>query len=293
MKTSVIFCLSVLFLLSSCSGSRNNAEREVILLNENYLESVPVEEVFSVVKDAVKLQDDTSFVLNSIKKIVGIEDGIYLTDGTVICHYAQDGCLASYISRRGGRGPGEYVGIMDFDIDGDIVYVLDKNKKFLKCDSAGNLIQEKMLGFYPASFMVYGDLIILTSAYQEPGNKFIVFDKRTLDEKNSYYPIEKNEVTWRHFMEQSNFFRYEDTILFHEPMNCDIYAICKDTVTVKYSFDFWGHNAHETFWKQKYRNVFAINQDATSNNYCFGTPCYAESDKSIIMTYRDGAFYEI
>ena len=155
------------------------------------------------------------------------------------------------------------------------------------------MIQEKMLEFYPASFMLDGNRIVMTSAYQEPGNKFIVFDRTTLEEKASFFPIEKNELTWRHFMGQSNFFGYKGKILFHEPMNSKIYTICRDTVTVKYSFDFWGHNAPADFWKQKFRNVFDINQEATANNYCYGIPCYAESDNAIIMTYRDGAFYRM
>ncbi len=123
------YLLLVSLLLSFSCCSRNNAEGETILLTENYSELVQSKDVFSVVNDAVRLQGDTSFVLNSIKKIVGSDDGVYLTDGTVICHYASDGRLMSRISHR-GRGPGEYTGIMDFDVAESVIYVLDKTGNF-------------------------------------------------------------------------------------------------------------------------------------------------------------------
>ena len=281
--------LGVVIMSASCW---NNAGGERISLSENYSESVPAEKVFSIVNDAIELQEDTSFVLNTVKKIVAASDGVYLTDGTVICHYGQDGHLMSCISRQ-GRGSGEYMGIMDFDVDGNIVYVLDMNKKFIGYDSIGNLLQEKAMDFYPASFMIDDDRIVMTSAYQESGDKFIVLNKLDLRKIGSFFPINENELTWRHFMGQSNFFRYKDEVLFHEPMNCAVQTIRKDTVSVKYVFDFWNRNAPESFWREKHRDVFAINQEATANNYCYGIPYYAENDNAIVMTYRDGAFYRM
>lgn len=286
----IVLTLSVLLPLQSCRDT-DQCAGVVLELKNSYQETIPAEQLFSSVK-IVELQNDSSLLLNSIGKTVCYENGIYLTDGTVICHYDYDGGLISSISHR-GRGPGEYMGIMDFDVSDGIVYVLDRNKKFLRYNEDGSLISETAMTFFPASFMIENDGIIMTRACQELGDKFIVLDKDKLTKLDSFFPIKKNELTWRHFMGQSNFFKYKGQLLYHEPLNNNVYMIDSDTVRVKYALDFFGRNAPEPFFDARYGSVLDIHKQLVESDYCAGIPCFAENDDMIIITYRDGDFYRM
>lgn len=119
-------------LLFSCQSSNKK------IADDNITWEIPIEEAASTQVKMSDLLDDAFFIpletkednlLGEIKKIKFDEDKIYLnSDNTVLACYDMDGNHVFDIDRK-GRGPGEYLQISDFVVDGDSIYLLDNYLK--------------------------------------------------------------------------------------------------------------------------------------------------------------------
>ena len=276
-------CVMVLF---ACKA-RNT---ENIRVEANFVPTVAAEDIFEKIEPLTLSNPDT-VVAGRVCKVLKESGCYYLSDGRSIHIYSGEGEYRYSINRR-GRGPGEYFDVLDFDVDDDIIYLIDRSPKLLKYHIDGSFVSEVRLEFYPATICADGNgRLILSSAYQTEGNKFSIFSAETLSCLYGFLPVSREEMTYRHFMDQHTFYRYGNRLLYHETMNNDVFAISEDTLSVFHTFDLMGRNAPDAFWRKPYRNVMEINMEANKRRYCFGMPVYAESDRSVFFTYRAGASY--
>lgn len=285
--TVLLICVGIL-----CGCSHNVVSVEKIEIKSEYKSEITIEELFG---DAICLPvkaDGNEPLIGMVSKAYLGNNHIYISDSKAIYVFDKNGSHKHTVSRI-GRSEQEYTGIMDFCVQGQYIYVLDRNKKIVMYDHTGRYVSSANLDFYPASLIVSDGQIILTSAYQEEGDKFNVYDSSTLNRKYSFAPINENQITWRHLMWQSNFYEYDDELFFHEPMNNTIYHLEDTAVTPVRYIDLFGRNAPEDFWNSRFDNIMAVNMEANKNGYCFGIPVYSETDELICFTYRDGADYRL
>ena len=281
-------------LLASCR-SATTGEKGVVEMHitGSAVSSLPADELFSRI-DYISLRFEEDRPVGSVGKVV-IKDGtLFLSDGRRVFQYSVDGEYIGALERR-GRGPQEYSGIMDFAVDSSHIYLIDRNMKLLKYTLENDFVRGEKLDFFPASIYVDQGKILLTSAYQNEGDKFCLYDAATLQRERSFQPILKAEMNYRHIMGQSNFYTYNGRLLYHEPMNNSVYSLDLEncTYTETYRFDLNGHNPPAEFWNQTYANVVEINMTAAERGYSFGLPVFAMTDQYMLFTYRDGDAYRM
>lgn len=277
-----------------CTSCREAAEQDlkIIEIEKHLLPSIHCGDLFSEIR-FVQLSEEETALMKSPRKVVLHRDTLYVSDGNGLFQFTTDGDFVRSLDRR-GRGPEEYFGILDFAVDGNFVYILDRNRKLLEYSTGNEYVSSVTLDFFPASLAVLDDrTLLLTSACQDAVDKFHLFDAVSLQACGSFCPVNPAELTWRHFMNQTNFFVYDGRLLFHEPMNNTVYRIERDALVPVCELNLYGKNPPADFWSQTYANVMEINIKATQANYCFGTPVYAESDDAIVFTYRDAENYRM
>ena len=264
----------------------------IVHIDGNTEPSILVDEIFSRV-DYISLQFKEDHPVGYVSKAVLKNGTIFMSDGRTLFQYSVDGRYIRSLERR-GQGPQEYFGIMDFALDKNNIYIIDRNMKLLKYTIENDFVAAEKLDFFPASIYVSDKgKILLTSAYQNEGDKFCVYDAESLQCESSFQPIVKEEMSYRHIMGQSNFYIYDDQLLYHEPLNNSIFSIDigNSSYTEIYRFDLNGNNPPTEFWAQTYANVMEINMAAMENGYSFGLPVFAMTDRYMLFTYRDGADY--
>lgn len=286
---NLIMFVSILFVGCSPVSSTN----ETLFLKDNLTDEISINELLGKVSYITIDAHSELPLIGMITKARLYEDYIYIADFKSIHVFTEEGLYINTITKY-GRGRTEYVGITDFIVHKDFIYLLDNNKKLLKYSRNGEYIASTILDFYPASLKAINDNnLLLTSAYQSDTDKFHILDNITFERKYSFCPINTNQITWRHFKGQSNFYEYGDILFFNEPMNNEIYQIQDTTTKIIRSLDLFGRNAPKEFWNKRFNSVLDINQEANENEFCFGTPNYVENDSIIWFTYRDGENYRI
>lgn len=289
------FYILLFFVSISIGCSRISSDVKIISLKDNLQSEISICDLFEDLTYVTIDSSDSSSapLIGMITKSLLYDNKIYISDLKNIHIYDLSGAFITMLSRY-GRGSNEYLGINDFAVYDDQILILDQNKKLLKYAIDGTCLQSLTLDFYPSSLCVVdSEQLLLTSAYQAEEDKFHVYNLNTLEKVNSFYPIEKPQITWRHFRGQTNFYRYKDKLLYHEPMNNTLYNLRDTTLMPIMNVDLFGRNAPDDFWQRTFDNVMDINLEANDQKYCFGIPSYCENDDNLWFTYRDGANYRI
>lgn len=287
------YCLLLYVNLFSIGCSRNTMGVETIDIENNFQSEISVNDLFGDISYITTDTTSNGPLIGPISKAAIYDDIIYIADGRAIHTFNMNGSFITSICRY-GRAEAEYMGISDFTVHQGYLYIIDHNKKFLKYTLQGDYVASTHVDFYPATLTAIDDEhILLTSAYQAVEDKFHIYDNIRLKRLHSFFSNNENQTTWRHFRGQSNFYRYDNRLLFHEPMNNEVYQIKDTMVTPFHYLDMFGRNAPMSFWKQKFKNVMDFNMKFNKHGYCAGIPDYYENDKIIWYTYRDGGNYRL
>ena len=283
----------IVICLPSCKqNKRRNESNKIeelytISIKKNELEAIPIDRIFAEYK-FISLEATDSSLVGSTRKVTLKNDVIYVSDGKCLHQFTTNGKHLRTLERSGG-GPQEYVNIWDFTISDKEILIWDQNSRKLIRYSLDNtyINSYKFDNFTATLYPIDTNKILFSSSYQ--GNdefKFIIRDLETMDIIESFHPINKAQTTYRHFMNQDNYYVYKNVLLFHEPMNNYIFEISHDESNPVRYIDIYGQNPPETFWEQEYEHVGQINDIAQSEGYRFGTPLYAESDAQIVFSFR-------
>lgn len=284
-------CLAFCLTLWGCMSGHEAADVEVVNIVHNQQENLPVEDFISDFKFIALEDGDAESLLSQPRKAIVCNNLIYVSDSRKLVAYDMSGHSVFLLSRY-GRGPEEYLGLLDFIVDNGFIYIMDQNKKLLKYALNGDFVASSDLEFFPAScYPVADDRMIVLSAYQSDGPKFHVLENGTLKEECAFGEVNEPEITWRHFRGQSNYFEFRKRLLFHEPINNVIYQLTEDAILPYKILDLWGHNIPASFYDIRFSNVMEMNLYVNDADWCAGTPVYAETERNLIFTYRDKMNY--
>ena len=285
MKKALLIVFAGLIAIS-CGSHRNANKLTTIELKQNLMDTILAEQVFKSV-DVITLDLPDSILMGYPSKIIQEGDNIYTSDGTGIFVFNSEGQYIRPISRK-GRGPGEHQGILDFTVDGDNVYLIDSSQKLMKYAIDGHFVNSQSIGFFAATIQPLGKgKLVVTSAYQDKGDKFRLFSEATLKETSSYCPVNEAEMKYRQLLCQNSSFVYDGSLLFHERWNSDVYRLEDDGYNIIYHFDFFGRSIPESFLQAQYSDVVDFSMKLKDKNYCYLLNDYAESDKKILMCMQD------
>lgn len=99
----------------------------------------------------IKLETNEACIIDKIEKLVLYQDNIFIANATQFFKFSKDG---EFIKRIGtiGKGPGEYIKIMDFAINSKkkVVSIYDIDlRKIINYDLEGNYLEEFLLDSQP------------------------------------------------------------------------------------------------------------------------------------------------
>lgn len=222
--------------------------------------------------------------LGDIKKIKGYKDKIYLLiEEKKIAVYDTLGNPISTISAM-GRGPNEYTGLYGFFIDHNaqrLNLVSRFDRKMLVYNLSGDtLIKVQKL---PKR---YFDMIRTENGYMgyvgnvsyppKPKNVWQLNEK--LEEKRSYFDINKGFESYINSPSMNTFSSYGSKVYFHSMFERNVYAIENGEAYKAFTFDFGAYNAPEIKTLQEW--------DQTSFhkrvNYVYDLHRFQETDSFLI-----------
>lgn len=262
-------------------------EREtspVLEIEANHVGSIPVGELFDDVR-YVRLED--GHLLDQVFQAVYVDGTIFLNTGREIAEFAEDGSYVRSISHL-GRGPGEYLDINAFHVDGGHVYIMDRNRNLLKYTVDDEFVASTRLDYYAGSIYAEGGTLLVTSGYQNAGDKFHVLDSETLAERLSFFPIEENRMRYRQFMFMNDYVRVGDELVYYEPMNECVYTLdlSGGVADLRYEVDLMGGNPPKGFWDRSYESIVELLQSLEKGSYNHGFSSFYEGDESIYFTFN-------
>jgi len=164
-----IISLDFLFLITILSCKTENSrltEREKILINiDSVLSNKPVHfsDLFSGFS-IIQLETGNEFTINRIDNLKILDDKIYIFDGSLksLFIFSKNGKFLTKICKV-GRGPDEYLGPRDFDVNpkDKSIYLLDWDSKKIKIYSEYLFLKEINLRNRFSSFSLLEDNLCL------------------------------------------------------------------------------------------------------------------------------------
>ena len=220
-KISIITTLAV-FLLSCCQGKVDNEEGDVLFpeITKN-VDKGKLSEIISV-SDARILGDYKDFMIGRIKKINQFDDkkfAIQSTD-TPIVIFDSTARKFTEIGSIGG-GEGEYTDPLDFDIEGNIIYILTV-KGIMRYGLDGKYIDTIKTDLNADGIHVVDDKIMLFVLGDEHVIHMIDMGGKTLSEE-----LPRNAAL--RLSRANSFYEYGNYILFHEGHSNNIFAYDRDS----------------------------------------------------------------
>ena len=203
-QNRLLFYLLAIVLFSGCKSGSEKSMTAVLSVGENKTDSLDLSICFRNL-ETVRI-DESEKLLDHVIKVKRSEDDIYVWDRSGLHRFSNGGKYICSIGNR-GRGPNEYITLADFDVSGSDVILLDMNKKVLLYDSDGFFQSSAAIPFYASSCKLLGKEVLLSIAYQDYTEKFHVLSLPDFTEVRSFGECRENELTYRHFFQQKNYFQ--------------------------------------------------------------------------------------
>ena len=249
MRNIFVYGLVVL-MVCSCRRTTDNAAN-IIMIDRfaSNLKEVSINEIASHI-EYIQLETSPKSLLGRIDKIQIKDNKIYVLDfdNALLLVFDRSGKFIRQIGTQ-GRGPGEYIGILDFALRDSVVLLLDgMQSKMILYDSLGRLMAEKQLpvqsmimkvAFHkgmPAGERNYPDFAF------NNGFRVSIYD-RSLDliadilKSNLLDEASARQIPMRH--SRSFFSNVNDTLTFWECRDNVVYKIVDENkIEKKYLFQY-------------------------------------------------------
>ncbi|MBN2833334.1 MAG: 6-bladed beta-propeller [Candidatus Delongbacteria bacterium] len=199
----------------------------------------------------VKLQTNADYLIGVISKILCDEHYLYILDerSKSVFKYTKEGEFVLKISRL-GKGPGEFIQPSDFCLLDDAIVIFDDlSRKIIIYDKNGGFHREFKQKSVAEIFAKIdtNHFAMLNQDNTSPfSNKNILIVNENGKKVNEFMEITSYSKDKNLALHKPVEY-YEDEILYTEAFNNRIFGITKDSVYVKYFFDFGEYNLDENF----------------------------------------------
>ena len=239
------------FLVCACKGKKVDYGTSLNTISFDFerdlSESADILDLIDSIQ-VVKLETHKDCLISKISKILYDKDYIYILDddlssGTLL-KYTRSGKFIQKISRA-AKGPGEYIRLSDFLLVNDQLILLDAGRgKVMFFSKNGEFIKEFALE------ETYAEKLGKVDA-----NHFAVFNENDLDLSHNIHVIDGDGNTVKKLMKVPAYLKnkipallsvslqkpttyFGGKLLYTDSFSNDIFQVDKDSVTVKYRFDF-------------------------------------------------------
>lgn len=207
----------VILLLSGCQGKVDKEVDGILFpeITEN-VDNGKLSEIISI-SDAKILGDYKDFLIGRIKKIYRFDDNKFAIQSTDCPITIFDSTTNKFTAIGSiGGGETEYTDPLDFDIDGDIVYILTA-KGIMRYGSDGKYHDTIKADLNADGIQVFDDKIML----------FVLGDKHVIhmiDMEGKTLAAELPRNAALRISRANSFYKYGDYILFHEGHSNNIFV---------------------------------------------------------------------
>lgn len=243
MKLSYYLLIPVVaLLLGSCRESKkmtNSLQGLEIKIPASKMKAEEFTDLFGKV-NYVPLETIKESLITRVDKLI-VGDSIIVVwdkENSSVLLFNRDGKFISKLGEQ-GKGPNEYVDIYDITVDDESKHIVlnDPGKQALiYFDFAGNFLEYRALKkpeLTGPALIAFKDYIIFNRGYYPmDGNYLGVFDKKTLDFKESLLPFKITTLQGGgdHLF---SFHKQDSTLLFLAPLSNEVFQIDSNLVTTK------------------------------------------------------------
>ena len=305
-----IICILILLLLSSCKSKTE----KISLKSTNYQEIrvdiekdiVDSKELFKLIDSIsfVRLETNPQFLIGKISKVLFDKKSIYILDKNSNAVYKFD-LAGKGILKFGkvGKGPGEYAKIGDFTVSDDKIIIFDRTNKFLFYDKKGGFIKEEYIDVYPKHIGALDKNYLVS--FNRISKDHFSNTRITLFKEGKKEPDQlKNQELVQpyknlHINLGKPVAQYNEEILLTEYLKNDIYGITKDSVFIKYRFNFGQYSLTEGImdsYKNLTINEFSANSSFKDKDYVTSLDYFNETKDYVYISpvwkgYAQNLFY--
>ena len=276
MKRHLYTCFALFIILSTSCNNINNSNQQATILKFDLDRAILVDSALQMGNfNFTPLEMNKSCIIGRSPRMICTDSDIFIGDlFTNKCVYRFDK-NGRFINKIGvvGSGPGEYIEILDYNIDhrNNIVDLLGINSEIYQYTIEGKFIKKDKYAIPPAHSFVkdlsnnYWFCIGTNKLYDD---KIIYRVNPEKNEVESFMPRKSNllPVAERNFSTNGN-----GIITFRESLNSSLYLIDKD-ITPSWIIDFGNYNLPKSLNQENSLDVAKILQ---------------QSDYAVIYTYLE------
>ena len=290
MARKIIYpCLCLLFMLGCISRKSNNPDFSILRIDfSETSQSVRTSEIASAVQ-LIPLYTDDDNLIGEIRKIRYGDNCIYVSDETSLYRFAMDGSLIGKISKR-GLGPGEYIGLSDFQIDADdMIWILSRNNKKLNKYGWDNEMKESISLDWWVSHICLDDndniYLYIGNEAENINSRLISFNLKSKQIIQEYLPIDPKQAMYLHIQTSYHFSKENNTIYFFESFNDTIYTLTEKDITPAYYLNLDNKNIPPSFFDANFNDVMEFFQALFKNSYAYSNSLFEKHGNTLISSF--------
>lgn len=282
--------------LFSCYESKKVADDFSIkeyTLNSDINKSPLADTVFMKMNQIVRLESiNDSSLIRKIDRLYKSGNRLFIFDRSQnkIVLFNLDGKYINSINRL-GRGPGEYVGLIDFCVDEgrkQILLLCHQPYKILWFDFDGNLLKEKKTEDLYKQISTDSQYIYCTkseiSSSRNDEHEFVIMNCEGDLIKDD---MEIRKKISNKLFTQGNFLTKSQEILYSRRFENYIYTVSEGGVSPKYKIDFAKYSLPEDLINQ-YANEFEFGKSCRENNYIYTMNNIVDNDNFLLFKINGG-----
>ncbi len=262
-KLLFLFVVITSVLFNSCTNSNVNNKHfgskfeTIEINNSNYQTTIPLSDFVRKIR-FLPLETTPNCLITEITKLIETEKEIFIFDrpNNCVLKFTKDGKLIGKIDQE-GKGPGEYLHLVDIEIEGNRLLLLDYSSQRVKCYNSDRL--SYINDFIPPvgaveMKAVQGKLLFYCGPLLNEDKPSICFcnndgsmPARLIDSKYAQTAIKT---------QGSSVFCGEE--LFSRPFESSLYSLNNNLLLMKYKIDFGSRGMPEMTLHENY-NLFDKN----------------------------------
>lgn len=288
----VLYSSLSIFSLISCSDKfKSDSFIEISLDLNKSSDSLHISNIFSKVYP-VKLESREQIMIGKIDKIVLYEDEIFISTGTRILVFCDNGSYIRSFSNY-GKGPGEYTEISDFLLDENTntIEILDANQqKVIVYDMNFNHLSDFIIGRRPMRMAISRSGKRLFHHGNEITGQIIpqltVF--KDGEKIGEYKNIDINRSLYLHIQQNDCMSYYNDFVNVTDAHNDTVYSYDGKGLYPKYVFHIGKKGVPKSLYERTYSNILDFNNSILlGKGYAFGIFGFIETDRNLYLRYNE------
>lgn len=282
--------VSLLIFCYACTNNTASKQTSGEVFTVDLKSAQPVEDVLEKISQ-VSLENKGDTFPGFVHKMLVVNDTLYLLDTFTsrgLYAYDSEGCFL-YAYNQVGQGEQEFIGLADFQVYGDTIYLLDTSgKKIIKLNKQGKYLSSTRLSTNPLAFAMdkWGGTWMDVGNTVSSEEAYTLLYKQGITVQN-VVPIPRllYDMTYAPFFTLIN---VGDKVHFLPEMQNCIYSCDRGRANVVYHFDFGKHWYADDFLAENKKSDFRYFFQKVDEAEYVNELNFLESDRLLLLSFNCG-----